>query len=157
MMTTQDQAEREALAAAIEADQREQAKAIAAAQRAAATEAGRLAAEQVVQTREQAEWDAREAAWKAKVGSIAFGNRIRRETAEARAAFDKAVLEDFAHAPQAYFAWTDALYRSHFLGVEPLTDIPHFAEAVDRLLYAAAPKRSDAVEAAVRAERYGGD
>ncbi len=156
-MTTREQAERDALAAAIEADQLEQSLAIAAAQRAAATEAARLAAEAPVRKREQAEWDAREAAWKAKVSSMAFRNRIRRETEEARAAFDKAVLEDFAHAVEFYFGWTDALYRSHFLGVEPLTDIPHFAEAVDRLLYAAAPKRSDAVAAAVRAERYGGD
>ncbi len=49
----------------------------------------------------------------------------------------------------------DAMYRSHHLGVDPLTDIPHFAEAVDRLLHAAAPKRSDAVQAAIWAERYG--
>ncbi len=156
-MTTQDQAERDTLAAAIEADQREQAKAIAAAQRAADTEARRLAAEAVVQTREQAQSDAREAAWRAKVSSMAFQHRIMRETEEAHAAFDKAVMEDFAHAPEAYFVWTDALYRSHFLGVERLTDIPRFSEVVQRLLYAAAPKRSDAVEAAVRAERYGGD
>ncbi len=71
--------------------------------------------------------------------------------------FDKTVMEGFAHAPQAYFAWTDALYRSHFLGVEPLTDIPRFSEVVERLLYAAAPKRADAVQAAIQAERYGGD
>lgn len=156
-MTTREQAERDALAAAIEEDQLEQSLAIAAAQRAAATEAARLAAEAPVRKREQAEWDAREAAWKAKVSSRAFQNRIRRETEEAHAAFDEAVMEDFAHAPQAYFAWTDALYRSHFLGVEPLTDLPRFSEVVQRLLYESAPKRADAVQAAVRAERFGGD
>lgn len=80
---------------------------------------------------------------------------VRRETAAARAAFEHTVVADFGRAVEAYFAWTDALYRSHFLGAEPLMDIPHFAEVVDRILYVAAPKRSDAVAAAIRAERHG--
>ncbi len=83
----------------------------------------------------------------------AFQETIRLETAEARAAFEHAVVEDFANAAAAYLRWTAALYRGR--DVEPLVDLPHFAAVVDRILYTTAAQRRGDVEAAVRAERYG--
>ena len=79
---------------------------------------------------------------------VARAHEVARDVAATRAAFERAVVEDFAGAAAAYFAWTDAMHRSNQYGFTKYNDIPRFGEAVDQILYRAAIARREQAEQA---------